>query len=154
ATPGDRQVSPQTTTTYTLEARCGTNTRIKTVTVNVTGASAPSFAGHWNIRNSGAGDCTADFTVLGNSLSGTFCRKGLSHTQTGSLQGTVQNLGNGISVSGNYTIPGATNGNFTFVIYNTNVNQFRGYFQAFGSPLEFCGWRDGASPPGVCLASP
>lgn len=154
ATPGSRNVKPAQTTTYTLEARCGNNTRIKTVTVNVTGTSAPSFAGHWNVRNGGAGDCTADFTVLGNSLSGTFCRKGLSHTQTGSLQGTVQNIGNGIAVNGNYTIPGATNGSFGFVIYNSNVDQFRGSFNAFGSPIEFCGWRDGASPPGTCFAAP
>jgi hypothetical protein len=154
ATPGNRNVKPAQTTTYTLQAVCGTNTRTKTVTVNVTGTSAPSFAGHWNVRNQGAEDCTADFTVLGNSLSGTFCRKGLSHTQNGSLQGTISNIGNGISVSGNYSIPGATSGSFSFVIYNSSVDQFRGSFQAFGSPLEFCGWRDGASPPGTCFASP
>ncbi|MBI4673497.1 MAG: hypothetical protein HY741_17735 [Chloroflexi bacterium] len=155
ATPGSLQVSPQTTTTYTLEARCGNLTRVKTVTLNVSGTSAPSFAGHWNIRNGGAGDCTADFTILGNSLSGTFCRQGNTATQTGSLQGTISNIGGGeIAVDGNYTIPGATNGAFGLEIRSANVNQFMGYFQAFGSNLEFCGWRDGASPPNNCMALP
>ncbi len=154
STPGTRQVTPTQTTTYTLEARCGTNTRTKTVTVDVTGVSAPSFGGHWNVRNGGTGDCTGDFTVLGNSFSGTFCRKGNTITQTGSLQGTIQNVGNGLKVTGNYTIPGATNGTFSFLLAAANPNRFRGSFLAFGTPVEFCGWRDGASPPGTCFLAP
>jgi len=158
ATPGSRQVSPTTTTTYTLEAHCGNQTRVKTVTLNVTGGggggSAPTFGGHWNIRNGGVGDCTADFTVSGNSLSGTFCRQNQTTMLNGSLQGTISNNGGDVSASGNYNIPGATNGGFGFIIKSAKPNQFRGYFQAYGMTQEFCGWRDGASPPNNCLAQP
>lgn len=147
-TPGNRVVSPSQTQSYTLVATCGTNSRTKQVTVSVSGGGG-GFSGHWNIKNAGAANCTADFTILGNKLSGTFCRKGLTHTQTGALQGTVSQQSGTTVVNGNYTSD-VGSGTFKFYLGN-NANRFSGSWFALGSTLEFCGWRDGSSPPNQCL---
>lgn len=151
-TPGSQQVNPTQTQTYTLVAVCGNNKRTKQVTLTVASASptpTPGFEGHWNIKNGGEGDCTADFTVLKDKISGTFCRKLKTGTSTGALQGTVSLADSTQVAEGTYTAD-STNGTFKFYL-SSNGNRFQGSWLAFGTTLEFCGWRDGSSPPNQCL---
>lgn len=97
---------------------------------------APSFAGRWNLSDSG----TADLTQTGNHVSGTI------RPRVGFELSTVDGTVNGSTLQGNVAYFGAGILPFTWVI-DSDGRTFRGNLNFF---QPFCGWRDGAGPPSSC----
>ncbi len=65
ATPGSRTVSPTTTTTYTLTARCGANVATRQVTVVVGEAFAVTSAAMTVASRTHSGVCPVNFDIAG-----------------------------------------------------------------------------------------
>lgn len=153
--PGQREVKPKQTTTYSIVASCGNKSRTKQVTITVNGTvnAGDWFAGHWNIHNGTDADCTMDLTASGTNLSGTFCYDNQGTTTNGSLQGTASYPAAGALpvLAGNYTLPGFSTNLAKFTFYSVgDGDQFQGSYSLNGKTKEFCGWRDGAETPDPC----
>lgn len=134
AAPGNRVVSPNATTTYTLKAKCnnGGGTRDKSVKVNVN-APVSNFAGSWN-HNFG----TMVLAQEGANVSG-------SYTNAFSGEGEIDGTVTGNVLNGTWSINGGT-GSLQFTVSNNNQT-FNGNF---GGTNQWCGARSGQSFPNGC----
>ncbi len=131
-TPSSKKVSPNSTTTYTLTAHCGSNKTTAQVTVTVNPA-AGNFSGHW-VTNFG----TMDLTQNGANLTGTFHNS--SDVGDGTIAGTV---------SGN-TLTGvwqrSVSGSLQFTL-GAGGNTFDGNWNG---AYQWCGAKSGMAFPSGC----
>lgn len=139
ATPGNRSVSPASTTTYVLTATgCGgIATSQATVTVNP--APVGNFGGHW-VHNFG----TMDITQVGASVTGTY------HNSFDAGNGTIAGTVSGNTLNGTYTIGGSGVIQLTL---SGGGNTFDGNWKFSGLPLisnQWCGARSGTAFPSGC----
>ncbi len=142
-TPGVRDVSPKATTTYTLTARCGANTRTAQITiiVNPAGSATANFTGVWT-HNFG----TMTIVQSGNTIINTskYTNEFTSNKASGNIAGTIS----GNTVSGTWTIEGA-DGILTFYL-GTDGNTFDGSWTSGSQQFRWCGARPGAPFPSGC----
>ncbi len=134
AAPGNRTVSPNATTQYTLTAKCNNSgqTRAKSVTVTVN-APIVSFAGNW-FHNFG----TMNLAQAGANVNGVYVN---GFGGNGTLEGTVT----GNQLNGTWEING-TDGSFQFTLSN-NGKTFTGNFDG---AQQWCGARNGQNFPNGC----
>lgn len=133
-TPGNRTVSPNSNTSYTLTAKCnnGGQTRKKTVDITVN-AAVGNFSGHWD-HNFG----WMDLTQSGAQVTGTY------HNSLDGGNGTVAGLVTGNTLNGTYQKTGT--GTIQFVL-GGGGNTFNGNWNGTN---QWCGARTGVSFPSNC----
>lgn len=133
ATPGNRSVSPASTTTYVLTATgCGgIATSQATVTVNP--APVGNFGGHW-VHNFG----TMDITQVGSSVTGTY------HNSFDGGNGTI--AGNVVGNTFTGTSQKAASHTTTFTL-GAGGNTFDGNWDGTN---QWCGARSGVAFPSGC----
>jgi len=136
ATPGNRLVSPASTTTYVLTATgCGgIATSQATVTVNP--APVGNFGGHW-VHNFG----TMDITQVGSSVTGTY------HNSFDGGNGTVAGNVAGNTLTGTYQKNQSHPIQFTL---GAGGNTFDGNWDGSN---QWCGARTGVAFPSGCSFS-
>ncbi|HZQ10972.1 MAG TPA: NBR1-Ig-like domain-containing protein [Anaerolineae bacterium] len=133
-TPGNRTVSPNSTTNYTLTAVCNNSgqTRQHSVTINVN-ANVGNFAGHWE-HNFG----WMDLTQNGAQVTGTY------HNSADGGNGTIAGIVTGNTLNGTYQ---KINSNSIQFVLGNNGNTFNGNW---GGSNQWCGARTGVSFPSNC----
>lgn len=101
-----------------------------------------SFAGKWNNEYDINTQCEPpmNLTRKDNNVTGTYCN--------GTITGTITYSSGQTILTGNYHIGGFP-GTLQFFIDGYNALQFRGNYDTSN---PWCGWRDGSSKPGTCLA--
>lgn len=134
-TPGNRTISPASTTTYTLKAICGNGggTRSKSITITVNPASVANFAGTWD-HNFG----TMVLAQSGANVNG-------SYTIGPGGNGTIDGVVTGNTLNGNWH-SGGDSGTIKFVM-SANGNTFNGNWD---NTNQWCGARSGQSFPSGC----
>ncbi len=136
ATPGSTSVTPATTTTYTLTAKCGAASATRQVTITVNPVTS-NFAGQW-ITNFG----TLNITQSGSTATGTY----LNAFDGGS--GTVAGVVTGSTLTGTYQK--ATSGTIQFTL-GASGNTFDGNWAGTGlGTNKWCGARPGVAFPAGC----
>jgi hypothetical protein len=133
-TPGNRVVSPNATTDYTLTAKCNNSgqTRQKTVTITVN-AAAGNFAGQW-VHNFG----TMTLTQNGNTVTGTY------HNDFDGGNGVIAGIVSGNVLSGTYTK------NQTLPIEFTLSGDGKRFNGNWNGTNTWCGARPGQNFPNGC----
>ncbi len=133
-TPGNRTVSPNSTTHYTLTAVCNNSgqTRQHSVTITVN-ANIGNFAGHWE-HNFG----WMDLTQNGAQVTGTY------HNSSDGGNGTIAGIVTGNTLNGTYQ---KINSNSIQFVLGNNGNTFTGNW---GGTNQWCGARTGVSFPSNC----
>ena len=146
STPGFRDISPKTTTTYTLTAQCGPNVRTAQVIVivNPTSATMGNFTGTW-IDNFG----TMAIVQSGSNVLPTseYINALTLSKSKGNLSGTVT----GNTLIGNWSIEGATGALQLYL--GADVNTFDGSRTSGQQQLRWCGARPGSQFPLGCSFS-
>jgi hypothetical protein len=134
ATPGSRSVSPGSTTTYTLTARCGGSVATRQVTITVAGLPPPpppigNFSGSW-FHNFG----TMTLTQSGSSVTGTY------QNDFDGISGTISGTVSGNTLTGAWLIAGGT-GNLQFTLSGAG-NTFDGNWDTLNT---WCGAKSGVN---------
>ncbi|MBI4671845.1 MAG: hypothetical protein HY741_09300 [Chloroflexi bacterium] len=135
-TPGNRTVSPASTTTYTLTAKCnnGGATRQKSITITVnSGGSVANFAGTWN-HNFG----NMVLAQSGSNVNGSY-NNGFGGS------GTIDGVVTGNTLNGQWHF-GPSNGTIQFVMGGSG-NTFTGNWDGTN---QWCGARTGQLFPNGC----
>ena len=132
-TPGTANVTPATTTIYTLTARCGGASAIRQVIVTIA-APAGNFAGAW-FHNFG----TLSITQSGSSVTGAY-NNGFTG-QSGTIAGTVT----GNTLTGTYSIGGGS-GSIQFIL-GGGSSTFDGNWNG---TQKWCGAKAGVAFPAGC----
>ncbi len=130
-------------TAYDLPTATQPPTPTATLTPTATPSPVPSFAGTWTNKTNNGGLAYSNsitFSISGNNISGSTDWIGDTYVFTGTVSADGQ------QASGTWN-SGISSG--AWVAYLLNNNQFNG---TIGGSWSFCGWRDGASEPGTCLA--
>lgn len=133
-TPGNRTVSPDTTTTFKLKALCNNSgqNREKSVTVTVN-ASVGNFAGQW-VHNFG----TMTLTQNGNTVTGTY------HNDFDGGNGVLAGIVTGNVLDGTYTK------SQTLPIHFTLSNDGKRFSGNWNTTNTWCGARPGQNFPDGC----
>jgi hypothetical protein len=137
-TPDSKKVSPNSTTTYTLTAHCGSNKTTAQVTITVNPApthtpDAENFSGHW-VTNFG----TMDITQNGAAVVGIF------HNSVDVGDGTITGTVSANTLTGNWQR--SVSGTFQFKL-NSGGNTFDGNWN---TTYQWCGARSGTAFPSGC----
>lgn len=132
--PGNRTISPDSTTTYKLKAVCNNSgqTRDKTVTITVN-AAVGNFAGQW-VHNFG----TMTLTQNGNTVTGTY------HNDFDGGNGVLAGIVSGNVLTGTYTK------NQTLPIQFTLSNDGKRFTGNWNTTNSWCGARPGQFFPDGC----
>lgn len=133
AAPGNRTVSPNSTTTYTLKAKCnnGGATREESVTITVN-AGVGNFAGNW-VHNFG----TMKLNQLGDQVNGTYHNSFVPSDSI--VQGTV--VGNKLT--------GTWGNNDGTIVFNLTADGKR-FTGNWDGTEAWCGARPGENFPNNC----
>ena len=109
-------------------------------------AAGCSFAGTWTVRVHDRSDCQMQLTRTGMTVTGVYCE--------GRVEGVITSFVNQAGVQtvldGAWERPGREPGTFRFYLFDYEAQRFGGHWRG-ERPNEWCGWRDGASPPDPCL---
>jgi hypothetical protein len=137
-TPDSKKVSPNSTTTFTLTALCGSNKTTAQVTVTVTPApthtpNAENFGGHW-VTNFG----TMDITQNGANVVGLF------HNSVDVGDGTITGTVSANTLTGDWQR--SLSGTLQFKL-NSGGNSFDGNWN---TTEQWCGARSGTNFPSGC----